>query len=230
MSTVLQVENVNKSYGENIILDNISLQVASSKVLTITGNSGAGKTTLLSILGLLQKPDNGSIFVDGQQVDGLKTEQQAKVRGANLGFVFQKSRLVNSLSVLENVLVPQYFSGTKQDIEKRAVNLLEELGLAAYLGYKPFQLSVGQARRVALARALLLKPKILLADEPTNDLDPELALAVINNLKQAADEGSAVIIVTHDYNVVKRADEKWHLQLGKLVQPEESFYNLYREM
>ncbi len=216
MGELLELRNVGKNYGDDTILSDISLTLHAGTALAITGNSGGGKTTLLSIMGLLQDATTGSVLVDGIAVSDLDRHRQAKLRGRQFGFVFQGARLINSLTVFENVLVPARFSEIKADLKKRASELLARFDMGHRLHHKPQELSLGQLRRVSLARALLLNPPILLADEPTNDLDPALAGSVADCLLQARDAGTSVVIVTHDPALAARADKVFRLHDGHL--------------
>lgn len=218
MSKLLELHKISKYYDEDLILSEISLSVNKGTAIAITGNSGGGKTTLLSIMGLLQTPTSGQISVNGIEVSALEQEKQAKIRGEYFGFVFQRARLISSLTVLENVVLPAWFTKKEKGTAERAQDLLTNFGLEHRLNHKPQQLSLGQLRRVSLARALLLQPPLLLADEPTNDLDPELADIVANALFQARDQGAGVIIVTHDAVLANRADTIFKLDQGNLIQ------------
>ena len=217
MGNLLEVQNIGKNYGADVILEEVSFSLEAGKSVAITGQSGSGKTTLLSIIGLLQQAASGSILLDGQEINHLDPREQAKIRAAHFGFVFQRARLINSLTALENVLVPAWLARYGKEAEKRGRELLVKYGLEHRLHHRPQELSLGQLRRVALARALLLKPKIILADEPTNDLDPALAAEVADGLLQIRDDGGSVILVTHDPGLAARADAILHLQQGKLL-------------
>ncbi len=217
MSIILELKNICKYYDEECILNDISLRCHAGQALAITGDSGGGKTTLLSILGLMQQATEGQIFLHGQEVGSLPSDRQAKLRSKYFGFVFQRSRLVSSLSVLENVLVPAWIVGCKESQERRAKDLLAYFNLEHRLQHKPQQLSLGQMRRVALARALLLQPPILLVDEPTNDLDPPLAALIADEILKTRQTGTAVVIVTHDRQLAERSDALYALCQGQLV-------------
>lgn len=217
MATLLKVDHIRKQYDDDVILQDVSFSLARGQTLAITGQSGCGKTTLLSILGLLQRPTAGSVSVDGHDAGSLDSKRRAKIRADYFGFVFQRSRLVHSLTALENVMVPAWISRSGQALHTRARELLIGFGLEHRLDYRPHELSLGQLRRVALARALLLRPKLLLADEPTNDLDPLLAGEVADNLLAVRDSGSAVIIVTHDPDLAARTDVILQLDQGRLL-------------
>ncbi|BBB89479.1 MAG TPA: ABC transporter ATP-binding protein [Methylomusa anaerophila] len=216
MGNLLELSNIGKNYGEDVILSDISFTLDRGTAVAISGHSGGGKTTLLSIMGLLQRATSGKVLVDGLDIDRLNSNKLAKLRGQYLGFVFQRARLINSLTALENVMAPAWFIRNGENVEQQARDLLERFGMSHRLHHKPQQLSLGQLRRVSLARALLLKPPILLADEPTNDLDPVLAGEVAECLLTARASGTGVVIVTHDAGLASQADQIFRLEEGKL--------------
>lgn len=217
MGNYLEIYNISKSYGTDTVLTDISLAVEKGTAIAITGESGGGKTTLLSIMGLLQRPTEGQVMVDGDDAGVLNQPAQAAIRSRFFGFIFQRTRLVNSLTALENVLVPAWIARKGRSMDKKAYELLYSLGLEHRLHFRPQELSLGQLRRVALARALLLSPPVILADEPTNDLDPIMAGNVATALFKARDKGASVILVTHDHGLAWRADKVYKLQDGRLV-------------
>lgn len=217
MAILLKVDHIRKQYDDDVVLQDASFTLSQGQTLAIMGPSGCGKTTLLSIIGLLQRPTAGTIFVDGHDTGSLDPRQQARFRANYFGFIFQRSRLIHSLTALENVMVPAWLSHSGQALQQHARELLVQFGLEHRLNYRPQELSLGQLRRVALARALLLKPKLILADEPTNDLDPALAAEVTDSLLAVRNKGSAVIIVTHDPSLAARTDAILQLQQGCLV-------------
>lgn len=219
MGHLLELHKITKSYGTETILSDISLTLEAGKALALTGQSGSGKTTLLSIIGLLQHATSGKVIVKGQDISTASAEERAKLRAQYFGFVFQRSRLISSLTTLENVMLPARFARMGKTAETDARQLLERFDLTHRINHRPQELSLGQLRRVALARALLLKPAILLADEPTNDLDPTLANCVADSLLQARSTGSSVIIITHDPQLAARADFTVHLLRGRLELP-----------
>ncbi|MCE5287033.1 MAG: ABC transporter ATP-binding protein [Pelosinus sp.] len=216
METILAVQDIKKSYGAEDVLAGISFTVHAGEMLSIVGHSGVGKTTLLSIIGLLQSPTAGQITLQGSSAGSLDSTKRAVLRSQYIGFVFQRARLVGSLTALENVLLPTWLFGEKKEVKTKAEDLLCQLGLKERLHYSPAQLSLGQMRRVALARALLLNPSLILADEPTNDLDSTTSEVVFNELQQAKERGAAVILVTHEKEYAARADRMFRLANGLL--------------
>lgn len=216
MSNLLELKNIGKSYGDDAILSDLSFTLHRGTAVAIIGHSGGGKTTLLSIMGLLQKATTGTVLLDGQNIENFNVHQLAKLRGKYLGFVFQRARLINSLTALENVIAPAWFIRSGEKVEQQAKALLEDFGLSHRLQHKPQELSLGQLRRVSLARAMLLNPPILLADEPTNDLDPVLAGEVAECLLAARKKGTGVVIVTHDMGLAAQADLAFRLTDGTL--------------
>ncbi|WP_378953660.1 ABC transporter ATP-binding protein [Pelosinus sp. sgz500959] len=218
MSNLIELQNISKNYGKDSILSNLSLTVKKGTAVAIVGDSGGGKTTLLSIMGLLQNTTSGKIFIDNLDISSLSQQEQAKIRGNYFGFVFQRARLISSLTALENVMVPAWLTQKDKNLEKRAIELLTHFNLDHRLNHKPGELSLGQLRRVSLARALLLNPPILLADEPTNDLDPALAKSVADCLLEARDRGTSVVIITHDPVLAARTDEVFTLQNRQIYQ------------
>jgi len=213
--TLIELKNIHKSFGKIGILGGIDFTAASGTTTAITGKSGEGKTTLLSIMGLLQKPTSGGILIGEKNVADTGIAELSKIRAARFGYLFQTSRLVGSLTVLENTLVCAALAG-KSNMRKKAVTILTSLGMSKHLDYKPEQLSIGQMRRVALARALVMETDILLADEPTNDLDPALSQIVTSSLFKAGENGTAVVIVTHDRSLAAKTDCEYKLTDGIL--------------
>lgn len=214
---LLACENVSKAYDGQTVLAGADMQIEAGESVALVGASGEGKSTLLSIAGLLLAPTAGRVLVDGVRADDLDDSQLSALRAESFGFVFQHNQLIGSLRALDNVLVPSCFA-YQGDCQQRAVQLMERFGLAERMYHYPHQLSVGQKRRVALARALLLSPKMLIADEPTNDLDPLTGRVVIRELLSFPDEGHAVVYATHDMGMARRADRILHLHDGR-VEP-----------
>lgn len=202
---LLEAINISKRYGHETIFKDISLGVAEGESMAVTGPSGIGKSTLLSILGLLLNPSDGEIWFQQKRVSDLSDDEQSRLRNRFFGFIFQNPQLIGSLSVKDNVLVPAYLA-RKTNLEAKAKQILKEMGLENRLNYFPYQLSIGQKRRVAVARALIMEPSVIFADEPTNDLDPERAAWMSEFLFQLPKQGYALVLVTHDRKLAGKAD------------------------
>lgn len=212
---LLKLENISKAFGGNPIIESTSFEVNPGDTIALTSPSGSGKSTMLAMAGLLMTPDSGSIIVEGgADALALSDKQLSELRQKLLGFVFQSTQLIGSLRAIENVIAPSNFAVGKLPFnpEERAVELLERFGLADRMYHYPHQLSVGQKRRVAVARAMLLKPRIIIADEPTNDLDEESAKEVANALFEYAEQGNALLYATHVPTLAKRAETVMTLQ------------------
>lgn len=220
MKTALDIQRVSKSYhgrdGTVAALTDVSLAVAPGELVAVQGPSGCGKTTLLLAAGGLLQPDGGRITVAEEDLAALSSEKRARLRAGHIGFVFQQFHLVPYLSVWENVLTPA-LAWPAPDVESRAHELLERFGLSARAPHVPADLSTGERQRTALARALLNRPGLILADEPTGNLDPENANTVIGCLQEFAQAGGAVLLVTHDATLAQQARRVLRLQFGKLV-------------
>lgn len=212
---LLKLEKISKAFGGNPIIESTSFEVNPGDTIALTSPSGSGKSTMLAMAGLLMTPDSGSIIVEGG-ADALafSDKQLSELRQKLLGFIFQSTQLIGSLRAIENVIAPSNFAVGKLSFnpEERAAELLERFGLADRMYHYPHQLSVGQKRRVAVARAMLLKPRIVIADEPTNDLDEESAKEVANALFEYAEQGNALLYATHVPALAKRAKTVMTLQ------------------
>ena len=205
--TLLEVKGITKSFGENEIIKATSFSVNKGDTIAFTSPSGSGKSTLLSIVGLLLTPDEGQIVIENG-ADALTLDDKAlsHLRQQLFGFVFQSTQLVGSLRAIENVTAPTGFAGKLDfNADERAKGLLEQFGLADRMYHYPHQLSVGQKRRVAVARAMIMRPGIVIADEPTNDLDEESADVVTRALFDYAAQGNALLYATHDRDLANRA-------------------------
>ncbi len=218
----LTVDDVTKQFPTRtdplVVLEGVSLQLESGRNLAVIGPSGSGKTTLLNLLGALERPTSGSILVDGLNPAELSDKAAAAFRSQKIGFVFQDHHLLPQCSVLENVLIPTIAgSGTRpQDVE-RARYLLGRVGLNDRLDHRPAELSGGQKQRTAIARALIRRPALVLADEPTGNLDPTTAAQVADLiLELQADEGSMLIVVTHSTSLAQRMQQRMVLDNGRL--------------
>lgn len=210
---VLILENISKSYKQNEgyleIIKDSSLFVRYKETVSFVGPSGAGKTTLLQICGLLDTPTSGKIYINNQNIKNLTDIQKTIIRRDNIGFVFQFHHLLPEFSVLENVILPGLVKGAekKKIIEDKAKSILSDLGLSSKIDNRPYQLSGGERQRVAIARAIINNPSIILADEPTGNLDPENADVVFNLLlKIVHDYNSSLLMVTHNVDLAKKLD------------------------
>lgn len=201
---LLEATGISKIYGNETVLREVSLGIEPGESLVVTGPSGSGKSTLLSLLGLLLQPTGGEVLFNGQKVSEFSDDARSQIRNRSFGFIFQNPQLIGSLSVLDNVLVPALLA-RKRGLEPKAEKLLKDLGLKNRLSYLPHQLSIGQKRRVAVARALLLDPLVVFADEPTNDLDPERAAWIGEFLLELTKAGGALILATHDIRLAGKA-------------------------
>lgn len=222
---ILKLENVEKKYSGSVeelhIINNLSFSVEEGEFISILGRSGSGKSTLLNIMGLLDRVDGGKIFIGGQEVDKLSEEERDKIKNQMIGFVFQFHYLLPEFTALENVMLPALLNNfdKKLEIEKRAKELLEKVGLGERENHKPSQLSGGEKQRVAIARALINSPKILLADEPTGNLDEETSEMIFKILKDInKNEKQTIIVVTHSKDLAEISDKQFYLKKGVLVE------------
>lgn len=218
---MLQVKNISKIYPTGFkkltVLDNISFEVATGETAAIVGPSGSGKTTLLGLCAGLDRYDNGSIMLNGSLLDKLDEDKLAQIRNLYVGFVFQNFQLLPTLTALENVMVPMELQGAS-NIKKRALELLDKVGLANRASHYPSQLSGGEQQRIALARAFSNNPKILFADEPTGNLDTETGQKVEQLLFDLnRDAGTTLVVVTHDLDLAGKTEHIIRLKGGVLV-------------
>ncbi|MCI8366712.1 MAG: ATP-binding cassette domain-containing protein [Eggerthellaceae bacterium] len=215
---MLELQGIMKEYDGETVLAGVDLNVEPGQVACIVGPSGCGKSTLLSVAGLLLTPSAGDVLLDGAScLAGTTDAQQSGLRLRAFGFVFQHSQLVGSLRAIDNVLMPGCFGGSDmQACAERATGLIERLQVAHRVNHFPHQLSVGQKRRFALARALVQAPRFLIADEPTNDLDLASARLVMAEISRFCKEGGAVLAATHDHMMMELATHVYRLEGGKL--------------
>lgn len=224
--TVLALKAVTRSYpqaggnGQLDVLKGVSLDLHAGELVALVGPSGSGKSTLLHAVGLLDRPSSGDILVDGKQVTALDDGSRTQLRGRSIGFVYQFHHLLPEFTALENVILPQMIIGVpKAKAAERAQYLLEQVGLGQRGHHRPGQLSGGEQQRVAIARALANKPKLLIADEPTGNLDPKTALEVFELLKSITrTEGLAALVATHNFDLARAMDRVVQLQNGMLVE------------
>jgi putative ABC transport system ATP-binding protein len=218
---MIELESVTRHYrmsGQTVrALDGVDLAIRAGEYVTLTGPSGSGKSTLLNVLGCLDRPDSGSYRLDGIEVRTLDDAAASRVRNRRIGFVFQSFHLLPRLTVLENVLLPTRFSEHPDAAApRRAQTLLARVGLGDRMDHRPGQLSGGQMQRAAIARALVLKPALLLADEPTGNLDSRSAKDVLALIDEVHQEGQTVVMVTHDNDVAAHAPRQVRLRDGKI--------------
>jgi len=216
---MLKAQNINKKYEQLAVLKGVSIEVKKAEIVSIVGSSGAGKSTLLHILGTLDQADSGIISINNQAIDQLKGRSLAAFRNKHIGFVFQFHHLLPEFSALENVSIPGWIAGrNKKEVETEAIALLTKLGLANRIEHKPQQLSGGEQQRVAVARALINKPVIIFADEPTGNLDSknarelhELFVSLRNEFQQT------FLIVTHNEELAGMSDRRLYMKDGLMV-------------
>ncbi len=216
---MIQATNIVKSYGPLEVLRGLDLKVESGEVVAIVGASGAGKSTLLQILGTLDVPNQGELHIDGTPVHGMSRSALSRFRNENLGFVFQSHRLLPEFNAVENVMMPAWISGqSTHQSAPRAEALLQELGLGHRLAHNPSELSGGEQQRVAVARSLMNRPKVLLADEPSGNLDSENAEALHDLFFQLRDRsGQTIVLVTHNESLAARADRTLRMADGQFI-------------
>lgn len=207
---IVEISNVRKSYMlgdmEVPVLSNVTLKIEKGEFLAIVGPSGSGKSTLMNLIGCLDRPTEGQVLIKGRNLSGMSDEELARLRGLEIGFVFQTFNLVSRLTAFENVLLPTFANSRSIDPQKRAKELLSLMGLQDRMHHRPGELSGGQSQRVSIARALINDPSILLADEPTGNLDSKTGSEILRIFMDLNKEGRTVVIVTHDPEIAKYAD------------------------
>ena len=212
---LLEVKNVSKIYGDLHALKEVSFQVRKGEWVAIMGSSGSGKSTMMNIIGCMDKPSVGEVILDGQDITKESQNSLTKIRREKIGLIFQQFHLIPYLTALENVMVAQYYHSIPD--EQEALQALERVGLKDRAKHLPSQLSGGEQQRVCIARALINSPEIILADEPTGNLDEVNEKIVIDILTQLHEEGSTIIVVTHDLEVGDVAERKIIVEYGKIV-------------
>jgi len=212
---LLEVKNVSKIYGDLHALKDVSFKIRKGEWVAIMGSSGSGKSTIMNIIGCMDKPTMGEVILDGQDITKESQNSLTKIRREKIGLIFQQFHLIPYLTALENVMVAQYYHSIPD--EQEALQALERVGLKDRAKHLPSQLSGGEQQRVCIARALINSPEIILADEPTGNLDEVNEKIVIDILTQLHKEGSTIIVVTHDLEVGDVAERKIILEYGKIV-------------
>ena len=212
---LLEVKNVSKIYGDLHALKDVSFTIRKGEWVAIMGSSGSGKSTIMNIIGCMDKPSIGEVILDGQDITKESQTSLTKIRREKIGLIFQQFHLIPYLTALENVMVAQYYHSIPD--EQEALQALERVGLKDRAKHLPSQLSGGEQQRVCIARALINNPEIILADEPTGNLDEVNEKIVIEILKQLHKEGATIVVVTHDLDVGNVAERKIILEYGKIV-------------
>lgn len=216
---MINIENLNKYYksgDEDIhVLKDVSLRVSEGDFLAVLGASGSGKSTLMNIIGCMDSFGNGSYLLEGKAVSDSSEKELCRIRNEYIGFIFQKYHLIPQYNVLQNVMMPLLIRGyTRKEAEKEALESIERLGLLERVSHKPMELSGGQQQRVAISRALVTRPKILLADEPTGALDSVTGSEILKLFRELNDEGNTIIMITHDVNVAACSKRTIHITDG----------------
>lgn len=220
---LIEVRDVYKIYnpGENQVnaLDGVSITIDEGEFVAIIGQSGSGKSTLMNMLGLLDTPTHGEYYINGKLVDDLTDDQMSAIRNEEIGFIFQGFNLISSLTALENVELPLVYRGMpKQERREISQDALERVGLGERINHLPAEMSGGQQQRVAVARAIAAKPPVILADEPTGNLDTKSTKEVMAILHELKDEGRTVIVITHDNEIAEEAERVIRIRDGKVVE------------
>ncbi|MDP4092716.1 MAG: ABC transporter ATP-binding protein [Bacillota bacterium] len=223
---MIVISNMSKIYrmGDNVInaLNNISLHIKKHEFVAITGPSGSGKSTLMNMLGCLDTPTSGTYLLDGVEVSKLKDDQLAEIRNVKIGFIFQGFNLLVKLTALENVELPLIYQGlSSRERHEKAIMALESVGLGERIHHRPNELSGGQQQRVAIARALVSEPPIILADEPTGNLDSKSGIEIMKLLKMLHQRGNTIVLITHDNNVAMQARRVIRIQDGEICEDKE---------
>ena len=218
---MLEVRNASKIYGEGpsrvVALNNVSLEVENGNFIAVMGPSGSGKSTLLNIIGGLDQLSGGEVILDGKRIDGYDENALVEIRRGKIAYVFQQYHLLPSLTALENVLMPLIFAGKGQD-EKDARDILKRVGLEKRADHKPSQLSGGEQQRVAIARTLVTSPELILADEPTGNMDQKTGNEILELFKELNEEGRSIVMVTHSPDIARHAKEIISLQDGQVIK------------
>ena len=222
MQNLITLENISKRYtvdGDTVCaLEDVNLSIPEGTFLAILGDSGSGKSTLLNILGCLDKATTGAYYFSGENTQTMSEGRLSRLRGRKIGFIFQGFYLLPGLTAYENVTAALQYTGVRRDRGKIALRALEQVGLLHRRGHLPHQLSGGQQQRVAIARVIAQNPKIILADEPTGNLDPKTADEIINILLALHAEGRTILLITHDKRIAARIPHRIHIENGRIAE------------
>lgn len=223
---MIQISNMSKIYkmGENVInaLNNVSITIGKHEFVAIAGPSGSGKSTLMNMLGCLDTPTSGTYILDGHEVSKLNDNELAEIRNNKIGFVFQGFNLLQKLTAIENVELPLIYQGVgSRERHRRCREALEKVGLGDRINHRPNELSGGQQQRAAIARALVSNPPIILADEPTGNLDSRSGIEIMRVLKDLHNAGNTIILITHDINLASNAKRMVRIQDGEIIEDKE---------
>jgi len=222
---MFETKNITKLYGEDgyntTALHNVTIQIPDGAFIAVMGPSGSGKSTLLNILGSLDRPTEGEVILDGVRIDNLSEDELVSIRREKIAYVFQQYHLLPSLTALENVILPLTFAGLNHDAEKRGFELLERFGLRDRAGHRPDQLSGGEKQRVAIARAIIAGASVILADEPTGNLDQETGTHILELFRELNREGRTIVMVTHNPENAAYAERVVIMKDGGIVNETE---------
>lgn len=215
---MIRVENLTKNFTRNKkdfdAVHDAALEVKKGEFVAITGHSGSGKTTLFNMIAGLINPTSGKVFVDGNELTAMSEKEKAKFRNLNMGYVLQGQSLLNNFTILDNVCMPAYLSSGVNEFRDRAISLLKEIGLEEFANEYPSNLSGGEIRRVSIIRAMINNPKVILADEPTSNLDPENSHKVMKMLQDISRTGTTVILSTHEHEYLSYVDTVYKMEKG----------------
>ncbi len=220
---MIQLKDITKTYemGDSTVyaLDKVSLHIKPHEFVSIIGPSGSGKSTLMNMIGCLDIPDSGQYLLEGEDVSGFSENQLSMIRNQKIGFIFQQFNLLPKLTAYENVELPLIYQRIKpQERQMRVEEAMKKVGLIKRMGHRPNQLSGGQQQRVAIARALATKPSIILADEPTGNLDSKSGEEIMEMIHELSEQGNTIVLITHDSNVADQADRSIAVRDGKIVK------------
>ncbi len=223
MKPIIKLVDVWKTYkmGDSEVhaLQGLNLEIKKGEFLAIQGPSGSGKSTAMNLIGCLDIPSKGHVYLDNHDISKLSESNLAQIRGRKIGFIFQQFNLINTLSARENIMLPMMFQGIDPDIRmKKSQELLELVDLGTRMDHKPKELSGGQQQRVAIARSLAVDPEVILGDEPTGNLDSKTGVTVLDFLKKLHKQGKTIVLVTHDDNVAKQAERIIYIRDGKQLE------------